>query len=411
MSSIFFLGHADAGFVYMTLKRLNRAVADRRLPEPQPLAALTEQQSRPYGVVVPLQRPLSHPQQADVVRKGLERVAADVDAGFARVLFDYSNESGNPAMLNGIEEVASQAGIRRMDSLAFASQNRLLGLSTSPVTHLRFDAFPALAWLTCVERLQEEATNDTGPRPDAMHARRILCLNATPRFHRFVVLLALADAGLIDLTRSDVEAHCQIPYVSFPGFSYVKQIPGTPDDEASIVEYLSRTPPYRHLVPLVRPLLDRLPLRIDDRPEQGNALAMAVDIAPYRASVISVVTETSLDAGTLRITEKTMKPLALGHPLVSIGTRNALTVARDFGYTTFDQIVDHSYDEMESESARLLAAVASARSFVDRYESEPSVRARAREESARNIDWTLNGFGPHYWRTFAARILEFLQVG
>jgi hypothetical protein len=80
----------------------------------------------------------------------------------------------------------------------------------------------------------------------------------------------------------------------------------------------------------------------------------------YVSSYFSLVTETS--ASTVRhpvlwITEKTYKPLAIGHPFMVMGCPGTLAYLRSEGYATFPEWFDESYDEMPSEADRREAIV------------------------------------------------------
>jgi hypothetical protein len=46
-----------------------------------------------------------------------------------------------------------------------------------------------------------------------------------------------------------------------------------------------------------------------------------------------------------RITEKILKPLVNFHPLVLFGNPGSLQRVKEYGFVTFDDVVDESYDE------------------------------------------------------------------
>jgi hypothetical protein len=49
------------------------------------------------------------------------------------------------------------------------------------------------------------------------------------------------------------------------------------------------------------------------------------------------------------LTEKTFKPIALGMPFVVVGTRGSLEYLRSYGFRTFGNIWDESYDSAEDD--------------------------------------------------------------
>lgn len=73
----------------------------------------------------------------------------------------------------------------------------------------------------------------------------------------------------------------------------------------------------------------------------------------YYKSAISVVTETyagldseeyPAEAHVLWTTEKTWKPISLGHPFIVLGSVNTIKYLREEGYYTFNDVVNTSYD-------------------------------------------------------------------
>jgi hypothetical protein len=80
------------------------------------------------------------------------------------------------------------------------------------------------------------------------------------------------------------------------------------------------------------------------RLELWNA-GMAADLAEYDDSWFSVVTETEMRPRPTRITEKILKPLVNFQPLIVFGNPGSLKMVREYGFETFDNVIDESYDE------------------------------------------------------------------
>ena len=53
------------------------------------------------------------------------------------------------------------------------------------------------------------------------------------------------------------------------------------------------------------------------------------------------------------LTEKVAKPLATGKPFVLLGGRNSLQLLRDWGFVTFGDMIDESYDNEEIPTLRI----------------------------------------------------------
>lgn len=71
----------------------------------------------------------------------------------------------------------------------------------------------------------------------------------------------------------------------------------------------------------------------------------------YRSTYYSVVVETS-STGSIFLTEKTFKPIMYGHPFIIFGARHSLKTLRDFGFETFPELFDESYDDEANEVKR-----------------------------------------------------------
>jgi hypothetical protein len=61
-------------------------------------------------------------------------------------------------------------------------------------------------------------------------------------------------------------------------------------------------------------------------------------------SLLYLVTETVATGRRWHLTEKTFKPIALGMPFVIVGTQGSLEYLRSYGFRTFGDIWDESYD-------------------------------------------------------------------
>jgi hypothetical protein len=66
-------------------------------------------------------------------------------------------------------------------------------------------------------------------------------------------------------------------------------------------------------------------------------------------SLLYLVTETVATGRRHHLTEKTFKPIALGMPFVIVGTQGSLKYLRSYGFRTFQDIWDESYDDAEDD--------------------------------------------------------------
>lgn len=80
--------------------------------------------------------------------------------------------------------------------------------------------------------------------------------------------------------------------------------------------------------------------------------------ADYAAAGIEVVLETLFDDQRHHLTEKTLRAIACGRPFILAATPSSLQYLRDYGFQTFDGLIDETYDTITDPVARLEAIVA-----------------------------------------------------
>jgi hypothetical protein len=77
------------------------------------------------------------------------------------------------------------------------------------------------------------------------------------------------------------------------------------------------------------------------------------DIKDYESTEIEIVLETLFDDLRLHLTEKTLRPIAMGQPFILAGTYGSLKYLRDYGFKTFSDCWDESYDMMSDSLERM----------------------------------------------------------
>ncbi len=70
-------------------------------------------------------------------------------------------------------------------------------------------------------------------------------------------------------------------------------------------------------------------------------------------SLLYLVTETVAAGRRQHLTEKTFKPIALGMPFVIVGTQGCLKYLRSYGFKTFGDFWDESYDDEPDDHLRI----------------------------------------------------------
>jgi hypothetical protein len=74
----------------------------------------------------------------------------------------------------------------------------------------------------------------------------------------------------------------------------------------------------------------------------------------YEATDIEVVLETLFDDSRLHLTEKSLRPIACAQPFILAGTHGSLEYLRSYGFKTFGDVWDESYDLIEDPTERLI---------------------------------------------------------
>jgi hypothetical protein len=73
----------------------------------------------------------------------------------------------------------------------------------------------------------------------------------------------------------------------------------------------------------------------------------------FNSTAISVVLETMFDNSRIHLTEKTLRPIACGHPFVLAAGPGSLEYLRSYGFRTFAPWIDESYDQETNSLLRL----------------------------------------------------------
>ena len=95
----------------------------------------------------------------------------------------------------------------------------------------------------------------------------------------------------------------------------------------------------------------------------------------YERSQLTVVTESHFDqTGGLFITEKTFRPLLVGHPFIVLGQKGTLKKLRSWGFVTDFDGIDQSYDDIDDDRERFLQFHLSLRNWCMQ---DPEIRRTA----------------------------------
>ena len=80
-------------------------------------------------------------------------------------------------------------------------------------------------------------------------------------------------------------------------------------------------------------------------------------ISDYANTDIEIVLETLFDDDRLHLTEKSLRPIACGQPFILAATHGSLEYLRNYGFKTFGDVIDESYDLIHDPMQRLQSIV------------------------------------------------------
>lgn len=86
----------------------------------------------------------------------------------------------------------------------------------------------------------------------------------------------------------------------------------------------------------------------DQRPE----LSAEYHAGDFLTTAISVVLETTFDE-RIHLTEKTLRPIACGHPFIVLNGPGCLKFLKRYGFKTFDPYINERYDNIQDHTQRL----------------------------------------------------------
>ncbi|MEM8550849.1 MAG: hypothetical protein AAGF45_00580 [Pseudomonadota bacterium] len=192
-----------------------------------------------------------------------------------------------------------------------------------------------------------------------------LCLNATPKGHRSLLAFLLFEKQL--------RQHFHLTF---------RTAANRKIDEEQMRR--SVAPFAAHFDLSVDEIFDRLEREKFDESDldgqQVHDLVYALEDKLYRKTVASVVTESEMaPPNRIRWTEKSLKPLLMGHPMVVFGNQGSLAALENLGFDVLRDVVDPAYDTIIDPFRRFRGAFSSMVSLIggDRQIfREPSIKAR-----------------------------------
>ena len=118
-------------------------------------------------------------------------------------------------------------------------------------------------------------------------------------------------------------------------------------DKHSLLSVSSKKHIFQHLLPTADNMV------LDDQTEYDSASASIIDSKFALGAMWHIVTETVYYEDRLHLTEKIFKPIVMKRPFILVGAVSNLEYLRSYGFKTFDQWIDESYDHEPDPDVRL----------------------------------------------------------
>jgi len=263
--------------------------------------------------------------------------------GRAVLVIDVTNE-GPPASQLGIDFLVEHLAGHGVppSRVIFASMNAALSDELAPrgLTALMVDALTLrLADLFQNGPLAEPLDHLILQAPRRSWNQPMMCLNATPRAHRVALMACLLADGFVDRN-----------FVSWGGWGHLKASGlGPTGDEARTLLGEENEDAW----PFVEQVLRMSPVTFESHSRQGNDLAFVFPESLFAATSLSLVSESTVYPDVWRISEKTIKALAAGHPTMVWGNANARELIALYDFDPVDHEGMWAYDAIPSGSSRL----------------------------------------------------------
>lgn len=159
---------------------------------------------------------------------------------------------------------------------------------------------------------------------------KISCLNGIPREHRKLVYLMLREKD------------------------YFKDMIFTFGHRPGLHQNFENN---WHLSEQEQTLFECLPQNVEFLPSDRDGIDITTYHPAFQETYVNLVTETTVRADTPMLSEKTFKPIATGQLFVLIASPGAIQFLRDIGFDTFDDIIDHGYDQITDIRKRIELAL------------------------------------------------------
>jgi hypothetical protein len=239
-----------------------------------------------------------------------DKVLNDAKNGKCFIVLSYPNEGNLYYRKQGVSLLIEKLGIPKENILVLHADNNTENFLDCAFTYVPINLFPW--WIERFSNVSDIVEYD--------HERLFSCFNRRMRVDRLQLLSYLKRYDLINdgfVSCGDVDEHA------------LSMIDSTNSEKLFLKNFQGTSP-------------DNL---IISGPAQVNP-ANDVNFEIAKRTFLTVVPETETRQDNIvYFTEKTFKPILMGHPFIIYGGLHSLKKLKEFGYKTFDKWWDESYDD------------------------------------------------------------------
>ena len=190
--------------------------------------------------------------------------------------------------------------------------------------------------------------------------KKALILNRRLRFHRLVILSALAADNLLDYTLSSFDMNLEFELDFLKNLYELKK-----DNKFITNEYFYKKVKEGYVI------LNHINKRFLDYENLNDVIGLGYETKEiYENTYFSIVTETLFDEAEKFVSEKTYKPILHYHPFVLVGSAGTLKYLKSYGFKTFDKWWDESYDGIENTNDRFLKVYEVINNLINKSDDE-----------------------------------------
>lgn len=144
-----------------------------------------------------------------------------------------------------------------------------------------------------------------------------------------------------------------------------------------------------------------LPWTVDSVSVDGSLSARCghKEFKLWQSSLLHVVNETVFYDQKLHLTEKIFKPIVSKRPFVLVAAPGNLAYLRSYGFQTFDNWIDESYDDIEDNDLRLAA-------ITEQIEKISSLTVKQMQDLKQDMQLVLDFNKQHFFTDFRRIIVN-----